>query len=174
MTRNSTRKKAARDRMEKTGEPYLVAAQQLSKPFGVPAGVGKESCPGHLTWSAFGAFYPDTVCATVIEWEDGHDGWGLCDADDDFREKDIPCPFHDQEGFLEYSFAGGYYLPYWADTEELVPARTAIHFHEEGNSLWMSATHPVHGELKVVVREEPEERMTDDFVPFVMANHDTL
>jgi hypothetical protein len=175
MTRNSTRKKKIRNRMEATGEPYSVAAKDL--PFGVPSPVGKEACPGHLTWSAFGASYPDTVCASALEWQPGYQGYGLCDADDDFCEKGIPCPFCDPDSFMSYEFGGGYYLPYWAETTEQVPDGASFNFHEVGNSLWISAEHPAHGELKVTVIEQDTAETEYDyetFQPFRLANGEDL
>jgi len=62
-------------------------------------------CPGRfMKWSAFGATYPDTVCATALEWPDGaFPGLVLCDLDDDGRARgEIPCPFCDPNGFNEY------------------------------------------------------------------------
>lgn len=176
MTRNSTRKKAIRDRMQETGEPYSVAAHAITPIFGVPYPVGAEECPGHFTWSAFGAPYPDTVCSTAVIWEDGYEGWGLCDADDDFRDKGVPCPFHDQEAFLAYQYEGSYYRPYWKGTEERVPDHTPIHFHENGQSLIMSANHPKHGELRVTAREEVPETDEEEanFKSFILADRSTL
>jgi len=76
------------------------------------AGAGAEveracpevECPGMFVgWSAFGATYPDTVCATSLTWPEGHDpGPVLCDADDDHRPKGIPCPACDPQGFAQY------------------------------------------------------------------------
>lgn len=62
-------------------------------------------CPGQFVgWSAFGANYPDTVCATALFWGSGFDpGPVLCDADDDHRPTDIPCPACDPVGFAEYA-----------------------------------------------------------------------
>ena len=170
MTRNSTRKKNIRNRMTKTGEPYNVAAKSII--FGVPVTETTQACPGHFTWSAFGAPYPDTVCASVVQWNDeSYQGHGLCDADDDFREKGVPCPFCSPESFLEYEFGVGFYVPMWSETEERVPDRTPIRFHEAGSSLWMSATHPKHGELKVRVMEQDYDYGdSDDFTPFILSS----
>lgn len=67
---------------------------------------GREACPGQMAWSAFGAYYPDTVCATALEWNPGTDpGAVLCDADDDFRPKDVPCPFCAPDRFIDYQWA---------------------------------------------------------------------
>ena len=119
--------------------------------------IGKESCPGNLQWSAFGACYPDTVCSSVLEWEDGKNPGSLCDADDDFRPKDIPCPFCDWEGFSEYLGVGEDKAWAWADRTP-APAGTEIHFHD-GTALSWSATHPERGEEKVLLiallEEEP-------------------
>jgi len=176
MTRNSTRKKAIRERMEQTGEPYSEAARQMETFFGVPVLIGEEKCPGHFTWSAFGAPYPDTVCATVISWDkEGYIGWGLCDADDDFREKGIPCPFHHTNDFISYSNGGGYWVPYWTNTNKKVPDRTEFHIHEKGQSLSVSATHFHYGELEVEFREEvPEKQSEDSFVPYLLSNGEEL
>jgi hypothetical protein len=170
MTRNSNRKKNIRERMATTGEPYSVAAKSFT--FGVPVVEDNQTCPGYFTWSAFGASYPDTVCASVVQWDDeNYQGHGLCDADDDFREKGVPCPFCSPESFLEYQFGGGFYVPMWAETEEPVPDRTPIRFHETGNSLWMSATHPKYGDLKVqVVEQDYDYEDKDDFTPFILAS----
>lgn len=59
-------------------------------------------CPGdYLAWSAFGADYPDTVCASRVTFDDGHDpGPVLCDADDDLSPRGgVPCPACDPDGF---------------------------------------------------------------------------
>jgi hypothetical protein len=171
MTRNSNRKKAIRDRVKETGEAYSVAARELGMIFGEPTSVGVEKCPGYLTWSAFGASYPDSVCSTVVEWEGDYQGWGLCDADDDFRDKGVPCPFHDPVQFMEYMYGGGFYVPFWSGTEQRLPNRTEIHFHEEGPYLWLSATHEKYGELKVTVRELdfPDEEF-DNFEPYILSD----
>lgn len=110
---------------------------------------GKEPCPGHLTWSAFGATYPDTVCASALTWEDGYQGHGLCDADDDFREKDVPCPFCDPETFLAYEWPDGYVL-LWA-SDETPATGVEIHFHD-GVALWWTGTHPERGEERLLIR----------------------
>lgn len=62
------------------------------------------ACPGQFVgWSAFGATYPDTVCATSLTWPEGQDpGPVLCDADDDLRPRDVPCPVCDPAGFADY------------------------------------------------------------------------
>lgn len=62
-------------------------------------------CPGEFVrWSAFGASYPDTVCAYSLIWPEGeHPGAVLCDADNDLRSGDVPCPAHDPEGFAEWA-----------------------------------------------------------------------
>lgn len=114
---------------------------------------GKESCPGNLTWSAFGATYPDTVCASTLTWADGHRGWGLCDADDDFRESGIPCPFCDWEAFVNYQWSvdDGETALLWASDETPVSKNTEIHFHD-GQTLWWTATHPERGEERVLMR----------------------
>lgn len=118
----------------------------------VPTLPGKEPCPGHLEWSAFGANYPDTVCASALEWPDGYQGSGLCDADDDFREKDVPCPFCNAEGFIEYQWGSpGEYALIWADDETPVLAGTDIHFHD-GRALWWTATDPSGVERRVLIR----------------------
>lgn len=82
---------------------------------------GREACPGHLTWSAFGAYYPDTVCATALEWNPGTDpGAVLCDADDDFRPKDVPCPFCAPDRFIDYQWAVslGEHVILWGDRRD--------------------------------------------------------
>ncbi|MGQ7313392.1 hypothetical protein ACUOFU_16925 [Microbacterium arabinogalactanolyticum] len=114
---------------------------------------GKENCPGHLTWSAFGATYPDTVCASALTWPRGYAAWGLCDADDDLREKGIPCPFCDPDGFIEYewSVSAGETVILWASDEQAVHPDTEIHFHD-GEALWWTATHPERGEERVLFR----------------------
>jgi len=114
---------------------------------------GAEDCPGHLTWSAFGANYPDTVCASALEWEEGYAAYGLCDADDDFREKDVPCPFCDPDAFIEYqwSVSSGEHVILWAADERAVAPETEIHFHDD-TALWWTATHPERGEERVLFR----------------------
>src|SRR5690606_28036264 len=104
---------------------------------------GREQCPGHLAWSAFGASYPDTVCATACEWEEGTDpGAVLCDADDDFRPKDTPCPFCDPAGFIGHQWGGiEERTIVWSHDGATVDEGTEIHFHD-GQALWWTATHP--------------------------------
>lgn len=65
----------------------------------------RQECPGEFVrWSAFGASYPDTVCAYSLIWPEGeHPGAVLCDADNDLRPGDVPCPAHDPEGFAEWA-----------------------------------------------------------------------
>jgi len=118
---------------------------------------GKEACPGHLEWSAFGASYPDTVCASVIEWE-GEPGWGLCDADDDFRPRDMPCPFCDPDGFIDNHWAVSDFetVILWESDEMAVHPDTEIHFHD-GKALWWTATHPERGEERVLFRSLMED-----------------
>jgi len=114
---------------------------------------GKEACPGHLTWSAFGASYPDSVCSSALTWDnpEDHPGNGLlCDADDDFRCKDVPCPFCDPAGFVSWQFSEATIL--WARDEQPVPEGTEIHFHD-APALWWTATHPERGEERVLMRE---------------------
>lgn len=113
-----------------------------------------EKCPGRLEWSAFGARYPDTVCSSVLEWEDGEgpdDGY-LCDADDDLRCKDIPCPFCNPASFAEYEFGGGYVIPTCATCEQMLPPLTPIDFHD-GRGLKMTATCPTCGRCNVLARD---------------------
>lgn len=114
-----------------------------------------ESCPGHLTWSAFGAHYPDTVCSSVLDWtgvdDAPGDGW-LCDADDDFRCKDIPCPFCNPRSFSEYLWEGGYIVPTCATCEQMLPAGTPIDFHD-GQALSWTATCPTDGRCNVLARD---------------------
>ncbi|PRB14481.1 hypothetical protein [Microbacterium sp. MYb62] len=114
---------------------------------------GREECPGTLQWSAFGASYPDTVCASVVTWEGGYQGHGLCDADADFREGDIPCPFCDPDGFIDYewSVSDGETVILWSHDEQAVHPDTEIHFHD-GQALWWTATHPERGEERVLFR----------------------
>lgn len=119
---------------------------------------GKEECPGHLRWSAFGASYMDTVCASVLEWPDGYHGVGLCDADNDLREGDVPCPFCDAEGFLNWQFGldDGETVILWASDETEVAPGTEIHFHD-AEALWWTATHPERGEERVLMRPVLED-----------------
>ena len=111
-----------------------------------------EKCPGHLEWSAFGAWYPDTACSTALDWTGSVEPGTptLCDADDDYRPKDIPCPFCDPEGFTQYQFAEA--TPLWATDESPVPAGTEIHYHD-GKALTWTARHPERGEEAVLMRE---------------------
>lgn len=124
---------------------------------------GREECPGHLRWSAFGASYPDTVCASVLQWPAGHEGTGLCDADDAFREKEVPCPFCDPDGFIDYEWnvAGGEHVILWATDEVAVYPDTEIHFHD-GEALWWTATHPDRGEERVLFRSLLDEWIAAD------------
>lgn len=72
-------------------------------------------CPGQFVgWSAFGARYPDTVCSTSLTWAAGTapSSPTLCDADDDHRPRDIPCPACDPAGFDEYAGAGAHLAVY--------------------------------------------------------------
>lgn len=112
---------------------------------------GKEDCPGYLQWSAFGARYMDTVCSSALEWQDGYQAWGLCDADDDFREKGVPCPFCDSAAFIEYVWGSPEeYAVLW-ELDESPAGGAEIHFHD-GQALWWSATHPDRGEERVLIR----------------------
>lgn len=117
-----------------------------------------DPCPGHFQWSAFGAPYPDTVCADALDWSDVEDGFPgpvLCDADDDLRPKDIPCPMHDWVGFWEYQFGGGYTIPLCAVDEARLPDGTRINFHD-GYALSWTAICPDHGNQKVLMRDYSE------------------
>lgn len=115
---------------------------------------GVEECPGELTWSAFGAHYPDTVCANALGWSDGeHPGPVLCDADDEFRARDVPCPFCDPEGFTRHQWGEPEeYTMLWATDEQPVEPGTVLHFHD-GPALWWTATHPERGEERVLMRD---------------------
>lgn len=114
---------------------------------------GREVCPGHFEWSAFGATYPDTVCSSALDWPEGQNGWGLCDADDDFREKDVPCPFCHSDSFIDWGWAvsSGESVILWESDETAVHPGTEIHFHD-GRALWWTATHPERGEERVLFR----------------------
>lgn len=115
---------------------------------------GKEECPGQLVWSAFGARYMDTVCSSALDWSKaGHEPVAtLCDADDDFRPKDVPCPFCDPAGFVGYEWGGpDEHTVLWASDETPVPDSTEIHFHD-AEALWWTATHPTRGEERVLIR----------------------
>ena len=116
----------------------------------------REKCPGHLTWSAFGAPYPDSVCSTVLNWTGVREPASptLCDADDDFRPKDIPCPFCDPAGFTDYQFSEA--TPLWATDETPVAQGTEIHYHD-GQALTWTATHPDRGEETVLMREMEDD-----------------
>lgn len=128
-----------------------------------------EACPGHLTWSAFGASYPDTVCSSALTSTDGLPlpSGVLADADDDFRLADIPCPFCDPAGFAEYQFGGWCNVPLCGVDEARLPEGTAIHFHD-ATALWWSAECPDHGEQRVLVRDmsEVDGFDGDTFKPF--------
>lgn len=120
---------------------------------------GVEHCPGHLQWSAFGAAYMDTVCASALDWaESAYEPVAvLCDADDDFRPKDIPCPFCNPEGFIEYRWgAPEEHVLLWASDETPVERGTGVHFHD-GEALWWTATHPKRGEEQVLFRAHDQE-----------------
>ena len=93
-----------------------------------------SECPGEFMWSAFGAYYPDTVCATALKWEEGrHPGAVLCDADNDFYPSDISCPICDPVGFFEYRFGELYYpVCMFCGINQCVDN---IRFVEEGDSL---------------------------------------
>lgn len=115
---------------------------------------GAEPCPGTLTWSAFGAWYPDSVCSSALDWsEAGYKPEGiLCDADDDFRPKDVPCPFCAPESFVSWLWGEpDEFVMIWASDESPVADGTVIHFHN-GKALWWTATHPIRGEERVLVR----------------------
>ncbi len=116
---------------------------------------GQEPCPGHLAWSAFGASYPDSVCSSVLDWSgcDYTPVATLCDADDEFRPKDVPCPFCDPDGFIDYgwSVSSGETVILWEVDERAVHPDTEIHFHD-GQALWWTATHPDRGEERVLFR----------------------
>lgn len=67
---------------------------------------GREQCPGQFAhWSAWGATYSDTFCASALTWPVGEfPGHVLCDADDDLRPRgEIPCPACDPNGFNEWA-----------------------------------------------------------------------
>lgn len=134
--------------------------------------IGKEPCPGWLTWSAFGATYMDTVCSTVLEWQEGTEPHSptLCDADDDLRPKDISCPFCDPFGFTEYQFGDGYTVPLCSEGEHRLPDGIEIHYHERDSTLWWSADCPEHGETPVLMRDLSEEPDFDEetFVEWVV------
>jgi hypothetical protein len=117
-----------------------------------------EPCPGQLTWSAFGAPYPDTVCSSALTWPDG-EGPGdgvLCDADDDFRSRDVPCPFCNPEGFIGWAWGGREEMDarwYFDGTDGgPVPADVPISFHDGKDLMW-SADHPVRGRIWVLARD---------------------
>lgn len=122
-----------------------------------------EECPGDFEWSAFGARYPDTVCSKHLVWNEGAEPGSatLCDADDDFRPKDIACPFHEWATFTEYEFGGGYIVPLCDVDEKRLPNGTEIHCHD-GRSLWWSATCPEHGEQRVLMRDMSEVEGFDE------------
>ncbi len=117
---------------------------------------GKEQCPGVLTWSAFGASYPDTVCSSALDWTDcDYEPIAiLCDADDDHRPKDIPCPFCNPDGFIEYQWGTPDEIHIrWATDDTTVTPGTEIHFHDSDDAaLWWTATHPDRGEERVLIR----------------------
>lgn len=119
---------------------------------------GKEECPGYLTWSAFGATYPDTVCASALDWGDlPYPGETLCDADDEFRPKDIPCPFCDPKNFILFEWGeSNEYEVRWS-TDHALALGAEIHFHD-GEALWWTATHPTRGEERVLIHQvEPAD-----------------
>lgn len=128
-----------------------------------------ETCPGWLTWSAFGSSYPDTACSKSLEWGEGDEPASptLCDADDDLRPKDIPCPFCSPESFTEYEFGGGYIVALCSEGEHLLADGTEIHYHD-AESLWWSATCSEHGEQKVLMPDMSEQADFDEatFVPW--------
>lgn len=119
-------------------------------------------CPGHWQWSAFGATYPDTVCATALVWREGDDpGAVLCDADDEFRPRDVPCPACDPEGYTQYHWGdAGAYAVIWADGTSADPV-PPLTFHD-GTALTWTAVHPVRGEERVGVKRVSEEGEDDD------------
>lgn len=132
-----------------------------------------ESCPGWLLWSAFGAWYPDSVCSSVLTWENpaDHPGSGyLCDADDDLRCKDVPCPFCLPESFTEYEWGGGYVVPTCATCEAMLPPGTPIDYHD-GPALTFTATCPTDGRSNVLMRDY-EELLPEAEIPdwFATAN----
>lgn len=116
---------------------------------------GAEPCPGNLTWSAFGATYPDSVCSSALDWSEAeHEPVGvLCDADDGFRPRgDVPCPFCAPESFISWLWGEpDEFAMIWASDESQVADGTEIHFHD-GKALWWTATHPTRGEERVLVR----------------------
>jgi hypothetical protein len=93
----------------------------------------------------------DTVCSSTLEWPKDYQAWGLCDADDDFREKGVPCPFCDPEDFIEYEWGlSDEYEVLWV-SDGSPAGNVEIHFHD-GQALWWSATHPDRGEERVLIR----------------------
>lgn len=124
--------------------------EALDRPTSVP---GVEECPGFLEWSAFGASYQDTVCSSALDWTecDIAPAATLCDADDGFRPKDVPCPFCDVAGFTAYQFGtAGEFVVLWESDQTVAPRDVEIHFHD-ARALWWSATHPERGEECVLI-----------------------
>lgn len=128
-----------------------------------------EECPGWLVWSAFGARYPDTACSRSLDWNPGDDpGWGvLCDADDDLRPKDVPCPWHEPVSFTDYMFGGGYQVPLCPVGDHRLPDGQEIHYHD-AEALWWSATCAEHGEQRIKFHDFSEDEGFDDlaFTPW--------
>ncbi len=127
--------------------------------------LGREACPGHFQWSAFGATYPDTVCSSALEWDEGYIAWGLCDADDNFREKGVPCPFCNPEDFLEYQWGAPEERSIIWESDGTPVAGSDIHFHD-GQALWWTATRG-NAEERVLIKrlielDDEEEIASDD------------
>jgi len=102
----------------------------------------------------------DTVCSSALDWSncDHEPVATLCDADDDFQPKDVPCPFCDPEGFIEYGWGGpDEHRIVWAGDGSYVTADTEIHFHD-GRALWWTATHPKRGEERVLFTSTTVDR----------------
>ncbi|MFE6966944.1 hypothetical protein ACFVAJ_17670 [Agromyces sp. NPDC057679] len=144
---------AWRTEVEKTtGRPFWkVRNEQAGFDAGFAAGLaaqnvaarmpGREPCPKNLTWSAFGATYPDTYCVDGL----------LYDADSNLGGE-ISCPFCDPVGFTDYQFGGGYVIPLCSHGEHRIPNGTPIHYHD-GDNLWWTADCLEHGEQRILWRD---------------------
>lgn len=105
----------------------------------------KQSCPGQLQWSAFGAPYMDTMCATAMTFDkaDFTPGPYLQDLDSEYYTEDVPCPFCATVLFLDYCGIGQEKELAWSKDRE--PATGVDPYPVDGRSLTFYAVHPERG-----------------------------
>lgn len=118
--------------------------------------MAKTECPGIFEWSAFGASYMDTMCASAMDWgKNDYPGAYLQDLDSDYGSEDVPCPFCMTEAFLEYCGIGAENEFVWSKDRK--PIQGAEVFPEDGEVLTFYAEHPERGMEKVIISQKEEE-----------------